>query len=99
MPDDLSGLKDEFERILNKDEAPEPELPKAELPRASVNIPILTQLWIKWLPLSILFFGLAFVSWNIINVVFVGRYHDDLSRLELRVKMLENELRELKAKK
>ena len=82
MPDD----------VLNKAGAVEPPEPRSELPRANINIPLITQLWIKWLPASIFFFGLAFVGWTAIQVIFVGRYHDDVSRLDARVKKLEKEL-------
>lgn len=70
---------------------------QTERPKAQVNVPFITQLWLRWLPLSILFFGLAFTAWTIIQIVFVGRYHDALGRMEHRVKVLENELTKAKA--
>lgn len=97
MPDDLATLKEEIEEELNmvkrvNEYANEPETPAPDLPKAQVVVPFITALWIKWLPLSILFFGLAFVSWTIVQVVFVGRYHEALGRVEHRVKVLEEEL-------
>jgi hypothetical protein len=63
-------------------------------PKATAVDPIslLVQSWIRWLPFSILFFGLAFVAWTIVMVVYVGRYHDALGRMDDRVKVLEQKL-------
>lgn len=99
MPDDLSWLPEEIEKELNMDVGPigpEPKAPRIiELPKAQINVSAITQLWIKWLPLSIFFFGMAFVSWTIIQVVMVGRYHDSLGRLGQRIDVIEKKLERL----
>lgn len=50
--------------------------------------------WIRWLPASIFFFGLAFVTWTIIMIFQVGRYHDALTNMDQRVKMLEEHFKD-----
>jgi len=50
--------------------------------------------WIRWLPASIGFFGLAFVTWTVIMVVMVGRYHDALTKMDQRVKALEEKVKD-----
>lgn len=65
-----------------------------EPPRATTVDPIslLIQSWIRWLPAAIGLLGLTFVTWTVIMVVYVGRYHDALGRMDSRVKLLEQEL-------
>ena len=57
----------------------------------------LARWWIRWLPLSILFAGAAYVAWTVVMVAMVGRYHDGLTRLQGRVDVLEKELAKAKA--
>jgi hypothetical protein len=52
--------------------------------------------WIRWLPASIFFFGFAFVTWTIVMIVQVGRYHDAVTKMDQRVKVLEQELKDTK---
>lgn len=98
MPDDLSDLMPEFERNLaraNGDPMPEEEPEPAPLPRAMVNIPLITTLWIRWLPLSIMFFGMSFVAWTVVMIVQVGRYHDALTEVKQKMKVIERRLDEV----
>lgn len=63
-------------------------------PKATTVDPVslVVRSWIRWFPAAVAFLGLAFVAWTIVMVVFVGRYHDAVGRMDNRVKMLEQEL-------
>lgn len=101
MPDDLAGLAEEIEKELNmvrrvneqdyEDEVAAP-LPEARTVPKVASLEALARAWVKWLPVSIIFCGLAFCGWMVIQVITVGRYHDALGQLEHRVKVLEDEL-------
>lgn len=70
-----------------------------DLPQAITVDPVsvIIRSWIRWFPLAVAFLGLAFVAWTIVMVVFVGRYHDAVGRMDNRVKILERELAETKS--
>lgn len=72
----------------------QPPIPKAT---SSDPVSLVVMSWIRWFPAAVAFLGLAFVAWTIIMVVFVGRYHDALGRMDNRVKALEKELTETKS--
>ncbi len=74
-----------------------PDSSPADLPVARVELPAISRLWIKWLPLSIMFFGLAFASWTIVQVVTTIHRSEETSALERRVETLEAELAKAKA--
>jgi hypothetical protein len=65
-----------------------------DLPHAKTVDPVsmIVRSWIRWFPLAIAFAAVAFVAWTVIMVVFVGRYHDALGRMDNRVKILEEKL-------
>lgn len=74
------------------------DLPRATAVRApSVDEPDalkdIVRQWIRWLPASIAFFGLSFVVWTIVMILQVGRYHDTVTKMDQRVKKLEQELK------
>lgn len=78
-----------------EDAVPPGELPPATLIRdQQTPIDKIVANWIRWLPASICFFGLAFVAWTIIMVVSIGHYHDELTKVDQRVKVLEKKLQE-----
>lgn len=77
------------------EQVPPGELPPAQLIRdPQTPIDKIVANWIRWLPASIAFFGLAFVTWTIAMIVQVGRYHDALTEMDQRVKKLERELKD-----
>jgi hypothetical protein len=99
MPDDVSGLMPEFERNLaraNGDPIPEEEEDDVVLPRAKVKMPAISMLWIRWLPLAIMLFGLSFVVWTIVMIVQVGQYHDGLTTAKNKTKEVQMQLESLK---
>lgn len=73
------------------------DLPRATAVKAPAdNDPLrgIVRAWIRWLPVSIAFFGLSFVVWTITLIVQVGRYHDALTKTNERVKRLEDKLKD-----
>lgn len=98
MPDDLSDLVDEVRKRLSMPNAmdpigPDPEEPEpADLPKATVNVPLVTRLWIRWLPLSIAFAGLAFAAWIVVMVVTTTRFNARAERMDARIRRLEETL-------
>jgi hypothetical protein len=72
----------------------QPPIPQA----TSVDpVSIIVRSWIRWFPLAVGLAGLGFVVWAITQVIFIGRYHDALGRMDNRVKVLEKELVETKS--
>lgn len=70
-----------------------------DLPQARTVDPVsmVVRSWIRWFPLAVAFLGLTFVTWTVVMVVFVGRYHDAVTGMDNRVKVLEKELAETKS--
>ncbi len=105
MPDDLAGLADEVKKELSmvrrvtdeRDDEVEMSLPEARAIPKVESLEVLARAWVKWLPVSIVFCGLAFCAWMVIEITAVARYHDAIGQLQRRVKVLEDELVKAKA--
>lgn len=109
MPDDLAHLPDAIRKELKMgddlDDIPTPaplrdehvELPEARTIPKAESLEALARAWVKWLPVSILFCGLAFAAFAVVQIMAVARYHDALGKVEQRVKVLEEELIKAKA--